>query len=115
MGAVAAALTAGFGRWPFGPAVGWDATAVVFTATVWLGIWPLSAHTTAKRATRGDPSRATSDILTLCACVASLAAAGGALVSAHHPPGRGAALPPPPPGPCGRGSSLALRTHLPRG
>ncbi len=84
IGAVTAGLTAVFGSWVFAPAVGWDATALVFTATVWLGIWPMSAHTTAKRATREDPSRATSDILTLCACVASLAAVGVVLVAANH-------------------------------
>src|SRR5258708_2441015 len=74
IGAVAAALTAVFGSWPFAPAVGWDATAVVFPATVWHGIWPLSAHTTAKRATREPPSTPTHDTLPLAPRVVSPAA-----------------------------------------
>jgi uncharacterized membrane protein len=92
IGAVAAALAVVFAGWEVAPAVGWDATAAVFIATVWLGIWPMSAHTTANRATREDPSRATSDILTLCACVASLGAVGIVLVGAHHAHGADRAL-----------------------
>lgn len=83
LGAVAAALTAAFGSWIYAPAIGWDVTALFFVATVWLGIWPLSAETTGQRATREDPSRATSDVLTLCASVASLVAVGVVLVRAH--------------------------------
>ena len=83
IGAVAAAITVVVGNWLFAPAIGWDATAIVFTSTVWLGIWPLSAQTTNARATREDPSRTTSDILTLCAAVASLAAVAVVLVRAH--------------------------------
>lgn len=82
-GVVALALTATFGDWFYAPAVGWDVTALIFTSTVWISIWPLSAATTAKRATREDPSRAASDILTLCASVASLGAVGVVLVRAH--------------------------------
>jgi uncharacterized membrane protein len=83
IGAAAAALIVVFGNWRSAPAVGWDATAIVFSASVWLAIWPLSAKITAERATGEDPSRAASDVLTLGACVASLAAVGMLLVSAH--------------------------------
>ncbi len=83
VGVVATALAAVFGSWIYAPAIGWDATAIFFATTVWLGIWPLSAETTAARATREDPSRAASDVLMLCACVASLAAVGVVLVRAH--------------------------------
>jgi len=55
----------------------------VFCGTVWLGIWPLSAELTADRATREDPSRATSDLLTLSASVASLAAVAIVVVAGH--------------------------------
>lgn len=82
-GVLAVVLTAVFGDWRYAPAIGWDTTAIIFTTTVWLGIWPLNAETTAERAIREDPSRATSDILTLCASVASLAAVGIVLVRAH--------------------------------
>lgn len=83
VGAVAAAVTVAFGNWRYAPAAGWDATAVMFSASVWLAIWPLSAKVTARRATGEDPSRAASDILTLSACVASLAAVGILLVGAR--------------------------------
>ncbi len=91
-GVAAGVLTAVVGSWTYAPAVGWDATALVFTATAWLGIWPMSAQSTAARATREDPSRATSDILTLLACVASLAAVGIVLVRAHHAHGAAQAM-----------------------
>jgi uncharacterized membrane protein len=82
-GVVGAVLTVAVGNWRYAPAIGWDVTAIVFSASVWLGIWPLSAEVTAERANREDPSRATSDLLTLSACVASLAAVGILLVGAH--------------------------------
>jgi uncharacterized membrane protein len=86
-GVVAVVLTVVFGNWIYAPAIGWDATALVFTGSVWFGIWPLSADTTARRATFEDPSRATSDVLTLCAAVASIAAVILVLVRAHSEAG----------------------------
>ena len=77
LGVAAGVLTALIGSWAYAPAVGWDATALVFTATAWLGIWPMSAQ---------------SDILTLLACVASLAAVGIVLVRAHHAHGAAQAM-----------------------
>ncbi len=92
VGVVAAVLAVVFGNWIYAPAIGWDATALVFTGTVWLGIWPLSADITAKRATAEDPSRATSDVLTLFASVASIGAVIIVLVRAHSEPGAAKAL-----------------------
>jgi uncharacterized membrane protein len=83
IGVGAGVLTAVFASWVYAPAVGWDAMALVYTATIWLGIWPRSAEATAVRVTREDNSRATSDVLTLFAAVASLAAVGIVLVRAH--------------------------------
>jgi uncharacterized membrane protein len=60
---------------------------VLFTTTVWLGIWSMSQQLTAQRAIREDSSRATSDLLTLCAAVASLVAVAFLLVRAHHSTG----------------------------
>jgi uncharacterized membrane protein len=71
------------GDWLYAPAVGWDVTAVVFCGWVWLAIWPLSAAGTASHATAEDPNRATSDLLMLSACVASLIAVGILLVQGH--------------------------------
>ncbi|HSR82597.1 MAG TPA: DUF1345 domain-containing protein [Streptosporangiaceae bacterium] len=84
IGLAAGVLTAVFGSWIYAPAVGWDAMALAFISTVWLGVWPLSADSTAARATREDTSRTTSDVLTLGAAVASLAAVAIVLVRAHH-------------------------------
>jgi uncharacterized membrane protein len=83
VGALAAALTIVLGNWRYAPAVGWDAAAIVFSAWVWLAIWPMSDEATADWATAEDPGRAISDVLTLSACVASLAAVGIVLVRAH--------------------------------
>jgi uncharacterized membrane protein len=83
IGVVVGVLTAIFGSWNYAPATGWDALALVYVATIWFGIWPMSTEATAVRATREDDSRATSDVLTLCAAVASLAAVGIVLVRAH--------------------------------
>jgi uncharacterized membrane protein len=84
IGLVAGVLTAVFGNWVYAPSVGWDVLALVFTSTVWFGILAMSAETTARRATREDTSRPVSDVLTLGAAVASLAAVGIVLVRAHH-------------------------------
>lgn len=87
VGLVAGVLTAVFGSWIYAPSVGWDVLALVFTSTTWLGIWRMTAETTARRATREDTSRPVSDVLTLCAAVASLVAVGIVLVRAHHSAG----------------------------
>jgi uncharacterized membrane protein len=83
IGLVAGVLTAVFWNWVDGPAVGWDAMALVFSGTVWLGIWPMTAQITAATATWEDTSRTTADVLTLCAAVASLAGVGFVLARAH--------------------------------
>jgi uncharacterized membrane protein len=84
IGVAAGLLTAFFASWVYAPAVGWDAMALIYTGTIWIGIWPRSAEATAVRVTKEDNSRATSDVLTLFAAVASLAAVGIVLVRAHH-------------------------------
>ena len=82
-GATAAALMTVLGNWRYAPAAGWDATAIVFCGSVWLAVWPMSDGATAERATEEDPSRAMTDIITLAASIASLAAVGIVLVRAH--------------------------------
>jgi uncharacterized membrane protein len=83
IGVVVGVLTAALVSWVYAPAVGWDAMALVYTTTIWFGIWPMTAQATASRVNREDPSRTTSDVLTICAAVASLAAVGIVLVRAH--------------------------------
>ncbi len=82
-GVLAAAVTVAAGGWMYAPAIGWDATALVFCALVWMVIWPMTAKDTAQRATGEDPSRANTDILVLSASVASLAAVIVVLAHAH--------------------------------
>jgi uncharacterized membrane protein len=86
-GAVATVLTISLGDWRYAPSVGWDLTAIVFCAWIWLAIWPLSAEQTADRATEEDPSRAVRDVVVLTACVASLGALGLVLAYAHQATG----------------------------
>jgi uncharacterized membrane protein len=82
-GTLAALLTMGLGDWRYAPTVGWDAMAITFSAWVWLVTWPMSDEATAAWATTEDPGRPISDIFTLSASVASLAAVGVVLVRAH--------------------------------
>jgi uncharacterized membrane protein len=82
VGLIAVVLTGLFWRWIYAPAMGWDATAIVFSTWIWLVIWPMGAADTAAKARSVDPNRATSDILTLSAAVASIAAVGIVLVGA---------------------------------
>jgi uncharacterized membrane protein len=82
VGVIAVVLTGLFWRWSYAPAIGWDATAIVFSAWMWLVIWPMGATETAAKARSVDPNRTTSDILTLSAAVASIAAFGIVLVGA---------------------------------
>lgn len=86
-GIVAAVIVGLVGNWLYAPAVGWDIAAVVYCAVVWFIIWPMDAAATAARATEEDPSRAVGDILTLGACVASLAAVAIVVVGAHSASG----------------------------
>jgi uncharacterized membrane protein len=83
VGVIAAVLTGLFWQWAYAAAMGWDATAIVFSAWIWLVIWPMDAADTAAKARSVDPNRATNDILTLSAAVASIAAVGIVLVGAH--------------------------------
>jgi len=86
-GVVAAAVTLILGSAFYAPAVGWDAMAIVYCGWTWRVAWPLTPDETAARATAEDPSRASSDLLTLSASVASLGAVGIVLVSAHSQAG----------------------------
>jgi len=66
----------------YAPAVGWDALAITLLVLTWFAILPMDAREAATHATREDPTRAVSDVLLLCAAVASLAAVGFFLLQA---------------------------------
>ncbi|MCU1657969.1 MAG: hypothetical protein JWO57_2625 [Pseudonocardiales bacterium] len=87
-GGLTAAVVTGFaGAWQWAPLTGWDVTALIFTAWVWLAIGPMTSSGTARHATRADAGRATSDLIVLSAAVASLAAVGYVLVQANSATG----------------------------
>lgn len=90
IGLVIALIVGGLVSWVYAPAVGWDAAALTYCAAVWIVIWPMDAVATATEARAEDPSRATADMLTLGACVASLAAVAAVLVGAHSAHGAAA-------------------------
>ena len=83
VGVIAGLLAALLGQPAYALAIGWDAAAAVFCLWIWLVIWPMNPADTARKARAEDPNRAISDILTLTACVASIAAVGIVLVGAH--------------------------------
>ena len=82
VGVIVAAITVPVAGWRYAPGTGWDATAIVFCGLIWLRVWPLSAAQARDHATAEDPNRPVSDILTLSASVASLAAIAVILASA---------------------------------
>ena len=59
-----------------GPILAWDLSAVVYLLWVWRTIWPMDPETTAEVSAFEDPTRATSDLITLSAAVVSLVAVG---------------------------------------
>jgi uncharacterized membrane protein len=83
IGALAGLIAALLGRPAYALAIGWDAAAAAFCLWIWLVIWPMSPADTARKARAEDPNRAISDVLTLTACVVSIAAVGIVLVAAH--------------------------------
>lgn len=90
IGLPAALITGALSSWYYAPAVGWDAAALTYFTVVWVVIWPMDASATAAFAQAEDPNRATADVLTLCACVASLGAVGVVFVGAHSAHGAAA-------------------------
>jgi uncharacterized membrane protein len=82
VGLVGVVLTGILWRWAYAPAIGWDVTAIFFSGWIWLVIWPMDAAETARKSRSVDPNRAISDILTLSASVASIAAVIIVLVGA---------------------------------
>jgi uncharacterized membrane protein len=82
VGAIAATVTAFTKGAKYAPVVGWDAAALVFIIWVWAVIGTMNAETTKSHATRENPGRAVSDVITVLAAVASLAAVGVVLIQA---------------------------------
>jgi uncharacterized membrane protein len=90
VGTGAAFITGTVGKWAYAPAVGWDVAAVIYCAVVWTVTWSMDSEATAALVKAEDPSRAVGDVLTVSACVASLAGVWIVLVSASSAHGAGA-------------------------
>ena len=76
LGAVAGGLVAAFGPWQLSVLAGWDISAAVFIAWVWLSVGRFTPDETGRFATREDDSRVATSILLLSASVASLVGVG---------------------------------------
>jgi len=68
--------------WEFPPLVAWDTAAVTYVGWVLLKLWRLDAEQTARHAEREDPTRAATDLILLCASVASLLSVGSVIIRA---------------------------------
>jgi uncharacterized membrane protein len=85
--AVGAAVGTVFGflaPWQLAVLAGWDATAALFVAWVWVSVGRLTPDETRALATREDNNRVTASLLLLGASVASLVGTGFDLVKAEQ-------------------------------
>lgn len=90
--AITAGVVAGLaislaGHVEFGPLVGWDVASLVYLTWVWVLIWPMRAEETAQHAVRNDPTRTVTEVLLLCASLASLVSVGFVLARAAESTG----------------------------
>jgi uncharacterized membrane protein len=81
-GALAGVAAGAALEWDYAASVGWDVAAGVFLAWTWSVIAGMDAAATAAHATREDPTRRSTQLILLAACVASLAGVGYLLVQA---------------------------------
>jgi uncharacterized membrane protein len=68
--------------WIYAAAVAFDLAALIFLVWTWLAVGRMDAEQTALHATREDPTRRTTRLIVLAACVASLGGVGVLLVHA---------------------------------
>jgi len=69
--------------WRLAPLLGWEAAAVVYLGWTWLTIIRLDDALTDEFARREDPSRPVTDVVVLCASLASLLALGSVLLGGN--------------------------------
>lgn len=81
-GVLALGIASVLTRWQVATLVGWDVTAIVFIAWVWLSVGYLDGAATAEVATTEDDSRPAADFILIAASAASLPGVGLALVEA---------------------------------
>jgi uncharacterized membrane protein len=68
--------------WQVAVLVGWDVTAVVFLAWVWLTVAGMDSHATAELASAEDDSRFAADIILIAATIVSLVGVALAILKA---------------------------------
>lgn len=64
--------------------LGWDVAALVYLTWIWMIIWPLDHHETARLAEREDPSRPVRDAILLLSGLASLLGITALLITSQH-------------------------------
>ena len=89
LGAAAAgsAVAALAGAGVMTPLIGWDILALVYGYWTWSTIWRLDPASAEADANREDPGRHLTDLVLLCAAIASLIAVGAVLLGAGGPGG----------------------------
>jgi uncharacterized membrane protein len=85
VGALAALVVAWFVPWQLTVLVGWDVTAALVVATVWLAIGRFSPEQTRELATQEDDSRASTHLLLIGAALVSLVGVAVAFLKANEP------------------------------
>jgi uncharacterized membrane protein len=83
-GQVTGLVCALFSRGQLSVRSGWDVVAALLVGRVWTRVHGFTPAQTRELATREDDSRASSELLVLLACVASLGGAAAALLKAHQ-------------------------------
>ena len=78
--------------WRYAAAAGWTVAAAVFTGWTWRVIGEMGPRETAAHATREDPARSLTDLITLNACIASLGGVVYLLAAGSSGGGTGEAL-----------------------
>jgi uncharacterized membrane protein len=81
-GVVAGVLAGLLIGWTFAASIGFDVAALVFLVWTWVAVAGMDATQTALHATREDPTRRTTRLIVLAACVASVGGVGFVLVRA---------------------------------
>ncbi|HEY2430831.1 MAG TPA: DUF1345 domain-containing protein, partial [Acidimicrobiales bacterium] len=89
VGATTAAVTAFLTPWQVTCLLGWDAAAATWAGSVWFAILGKDADATRATARVEDDSRAVSELILICASVASLVGVAFALVKAAAEKGGG--------------------------
>jgi uncharacterized membrane protein len=82
-GTAVAVIVADAVSWRFA-LIGWVVAAVFYVASSWLVIGPMDAESTARHATREDPTQALADVVVVTASMASVGGVGYVIAAGTH-------------------------------